>query len=72
MSDQRREITLSTSTAVLLIFLTTAQCEMQRNTRRTASALDAHLCIEAAKAGVDMRAMPEMCQRTAKGTTDDQ
>lgn len=62
MSEQRREITLSASTAILLILLTTAQCEMARDVDRIADTADARMCIEAVKAEIEDDRLPKPCQ----------
>lgn len=66
MSDERREITLSFSTAALLIVLTTAQCDMSRDMDRLADTADAAMCIEAVKAGIEGAHLPKPCQQLFK------
>ena len=62
MSDQRREITLSFSTFASVTVTMLSQCSMADDMSHLAKAADVQLCIEGAKAGLDMETLPKPCQ----------
>jgi hypothetical protein len=66
MSEQRREISLSLGTGLLLIGLSTNQCNMVRQLGRIADTADLQLCIEAIKAGVDPATLSKPCNDLRK------